>query len=191
MINDRLSSMSPRVGAFEATPPEDKTTTAISSHAYIGLGSNLDNPIKHVQAAFKQLGQITDTQLLEQSPLYRSAPVGPAGQPDYINACALLQTTLTPLQLLDALQAIENSHQRVRKERWGARTLDLDLLLFGQQTIDTPRLQVPHPYLAERNFVLYPLADIGIKAHLPSGEPIAKLKQASNNTGLERLEKNS
>ena len=160
-------------------------------HAYIGLGSNLDNPIRQVLAAFEELDRIANTQLLEQSPLYRSAPIGPAGQPHYINACALLQTTLAPHQLLDALQAIENCHQRVRRERWGPRTLDLDILLFGQQTIDTQRLQVPHPYLAERNFVLYPLADIGVKALLPSGEPIAKLKQASNNAGLERLEQNS
>lgn len=158
------------------------------THAYIGLGSNLDNPEQQVRDAFVELHNIPNTKLLEQSPLYASAPVGPAGQPDYINACALLQTELSPLELLDALQAIENAHQRVRKEHWGPRTLDLDLLLFGDQNIDIERLKVPHPYLCERNFVLYPLADISVRATMPSGITIESLKASCSDSGLKRLD---
>lgn len=152
---------------------------------YIGLGSNLDNPVQQLTDALLELDQIADSKLVAQSPLYRSAPVGPAGQPDYINACAGIDTKLEPLQLLDALQSIENAHQRVRKEHWGPRTLDLDLLLYGEQNINLERLQVPHPYLCQRNFVLYPLADIAAEAQLPSGERIGDLKQACADTGLE------
>lgn len=157
-------------------------------HAYIGLGSNLDNPEQQVRDAFVELNDIAQTKLLEHSPLYASAPIGPAGQPDYINACALLQTDLSPLELLDALQGIENAHQRVRKEHWGPRTLDLDLLLFGDQNIDIERLKVPHPYLCERNFVLYPLADISVQATMPSGITIESLKASCSDSGLKRLD---
>jgi len=141
--------------------------THTATRVYIGLGSNLQNPEQQIKAAFIELGQIPATQLLKHSPLYRSAAVGPAGQPDYINACAALDTTLDPHTLLDALQAIETVHQRIRKEHWGPRTLDLDILLFGDQMIHTERLQVPHPYLCRRNFVLYPLADIAAETPLP------------------------
>ncbi len=158
------------------------------THAYIGLGSNLNNPEQQVRDAFVELDNISQTKLLEHSSLYASAPIGPAGQPDYINACALLQTELSPLDLLDALQSIENAHQRVRKEHWGPRTLDLDLLLFGDQSIDIERLKVPHPYLCERNFVLYPLADISVQAKMPSGITIESLKASCSDSGLKRLD---
>lgn len=158
------------------------------THAYIGLGSNLDNPAQQVKDAFAELHEIANTELLEHSPLYASTPVGPAGQPNYINACALIDTQLSPIELLDALQGIENAHQRVRKEHWGPRTLDLDLLLFGRQVIDSERLKVPHPYLCERNFVLYPLADISVPAQMPSGVTIESLRASCSDSGLRLLD---
>lgn len=156
-------------------------------HAYIGLGGNLHNPRDQVMRAFVELAQIPHTQLIAQSPLYRSAPVGPGEQPDYVNAVALLETSLAPLALLDALQAIEQAHQRVRIERWGPRTLDLDILLLDQQTITSDRLTVPHPYLTQRNFVLYPLADIAPGLVLPDGTSLHRLLQNCARDGLEQI----
>jgi 2-amino-4-hydroxy-6-hydroxymethyldihydropteridine diphosphokinase len=156
--------------------------------AYIGLGSNLDSPRAQVEQALMELETISQSHVLAKSPLYRSVPVGPAGQPDYINAAALLETTLTPLALLDALQAIEQNHQRVRIERWGPRTLDLDILLLDQQTIDSERLKVPHPYLTERNFVLYPLADIAPELRLPDGTSLQQLIAQCPRDGLAPIE---
>ena len=147
----------------------------MSVHAYIGLGSNLESPIQQVSDALIELNQIPQTRLLRQSQLYRSDPVGPSGQPDYINAVALLETALEPIELLDALQSIENAHQRRRIQHWGPRTLDLDLLLYADQQIDHERLQVPHPYMAEREFVLYPLAEIAPQIRLPDGTPLQQL----------------
>lgn len=142
--------------------------------AYIALGSNLDDPVRHVTQALTELAQLPSCQLQARSRLYQSKPVGPP-QPDYINAVARLQTTLEPLALLDQLQALEQHHQRVRLEHWGPRTLDLDLLLYGNQVIQNPRLQVPHPAMAERAFVLYPLAEIEPALTLPSGASIESL----------------
>lgn len=147
----------------------------MSVHAYIGLGSNLENPIQQVSDALIELNEIPQTRLLKQSQLYRSDPVGPPGQPDYINAVALLETALEPLDLLDALQSIENAHQRRRIQHWGPRTLDLDLLLYADQQIDLERLQVPHPHMTEREFVLYPLAEIAPEIELPNGIPLQQL----------------
>ena len=147
----------------------------MSVHAYVGLGSNLENPIQQVSDALIELNEIPQTRLLKQSQLYRSDPVGPPGQPDYINAVALLETALEPLDLLDALQSIENAHQRRRIQHWGPRTLDLDLLLYADQQIDLERLQVPHPHMTEREFVLYPLAEIAPEIELPNGIPLKQL----------------
>lgn len=147
----------------------------MSVHAYVGLGSNLENPIQQVSDALIELNEIPQTRLLKQSQLYRSDPVGPPGQPDYINAVALLETALEPLDLLDALQSIENAHQRRRIQHWGPRTLDLDLLLYADQQIDLERLQVPHPHMTEREFVLYPLAEIAPEIELPNGIPLQQL----------------
>ena len=147
----------------------------MSVHAYVGLGSNLENPIQQVSDALIELNEIPQTRLLKQSQLYRSDPVDPPGQPDYINAVALLETALEPLDLLDALQSIENAHQRRRIQHWGPRTLDLDLLLYADQQIDLERLQVPHPHKTEREFVLYPLAEIAPEIELPNGIPLQQL----------------
>lgn len=129
--------------------------------AYIGLGSNLDNPRAHVERALEELAALASTRMIAASPLYRSRPLGPPDQPDYINAVAALETSFAPMQLLERLQRLERRHGRVPGgERWGPRPLDLDLLICSQQRIDTARLAVPHPQLSARAFVLYPLADI-------------------------------
>lgn len=143
--------------------------------AYIGLGSNLENPRRQVELALTEISEIPQTRLLKSSRWYQSKAVGPGQQPDYVNGVALIETGLEPHQLLDQLQAIEEAHERVRKIRWGPRTLDLDLLLFGAECIDTPRLTIPHAYLTQRNFVLYPLADITEDLVLPSGEVLESL----------------
>ncbi len=129
--------------------------------AYVGLGSNLEQPRQQVTEALKELAELPRSRLAAHSSLYLSHPVGPADQPDYINAVAALVTALAPESLLQALQALEQRHGRVRTaERWGPRTLDLDLLLYADSRIQTPRLEVPHPRMAERAFVLVPLAEI-------------------------------
>lgn len=156
--------------------------------AYIGLGSNLDDPRAQVELALVELAAIPDTCVLNVSALYRSLAVGPGEQPDYINAAALLETSLSPLALLDALQAIEQAHRRVRLEHWGPRTLDLDILLLDSLIIASERLRVPHPYLTQRNFVLYPLADIAPALLLPDGTSLKELITRCPQNGLERLE---
>lgn len=136
--------------------------------AYIGLGANLDDPVRQVREALAQLAALPRTELLARSPLYRTAPVGPPGQPDYVNAVARLVTELSPQALLDALQAIERLHGRRRDGiRWGPRTLDLDILLYGALRLDAPGLRIPHPEMTRRAFVLVPLADVA-----PAGLPI-------------------
>ena len=152
--------------------------------AYIGLGSNLENPRRQVELALTEISEIPQTRLLKSSRWYQSKAVGPGQQPDYVNGVALIETGLEPHQLLDQLQAIEEAHERVRKIRWGPRTLDLDLLLFGAECIDTPRLTIPHAYLTQRNFVLYPLADITEDLVLPSGEVRESLLANCSSEGL-------
>ncbi len=157
------------------------------SRAYIGLGSNLDNPPNQIARALDQIAQLPNSHLLACSPLYKSRAVGPANQPDYINAVVLIDTQLPPLNLLDHLQSIEAAHQRVRVEHWGPRTLDLDILLLDNHFINLDRLKVPHPYLQQRNFVLYPLADIAPDLILPDGTSLQDLLANSSQSGLERL----
>ncbi|OWJ94278.1 2-amino-4-hydroxy-6-hydroxymethyldihydropteridine diphosphokinase [Pseudomonas sp. A46] len=155
---------------------------------YIGLGSNLADPVRQLRGALNALAELSDSRLSAVSSFYASDPLGPPDQPRYMNAVACLETTLEPLQLLDALQAIEQSQGRVRKdERWGPRTLDLDILLFGQRRIDEPRLQVPHYHMHARAFVLYPLAEIAAGLVLPDGRPLQALLEACPFEGLERL----
>lgn len=155
--------------------------------AYIGLGSNLNNPQQQVLSAITALGALSETAIIAVSPWYRSAPMGPSDQPDYINGVAKLTTALSPHTLLKALQQIERSHHRVRKEHWGPRTLDLDILLYGNLTIEHPDLQVPHPGMAERNFVLRPLADIAPQLVLPNGIQLAELLEICPSEGIVRL----
>lgn len=134
---------------------------------FVGLGANLGEPAVQLQAALRALDALPQTQLKKVSSFYRSAAIGPAGQPDYCNAVAQLETILTPEALLDALLVIEDAAGRVRGERWGARVLDLDLLTHGDTRCSTARLTLPHPALAERDFVLLPLAEIAPEALIP------------------------
>lgn len=163
------------------------SSTVNTQRAFIGLGSNLQQPITQVTEALRELEQLPNTTLVGHSSLYQSEPVGPPGQDDYINAVAALETSLEPLALLDQLQAIEQQHQRVRETHWGPRTLDLDLLLYGQQHIQLDRLTVPHPYLSERNFVLQPLSEVHTNVTLPDGTAVATLALQVGNQGLQRL----
>jgi 2-amino-4-hydroxy-6-hydroxymethyldihydropteridine diphosphokinase len=146
-------------------------------NAYIGIGSNLETPVDQVQQAIQELSNLPHCQLVKASSLYASKPLGPQDQPDYINAVVHLDTDLEPLALLDALQELEHLHRRVRKQHWGPRTLDLDMLLYNQETINHARLQVPHPGLTQRNFVLYPLAEINSQLSLPNGTSLQQLLQ--------------
>lgn len=155
--------------------------------AYIGLGANLDQPLAQLKTAVAALAALPDCSLSGVSCLYGSSPVGPQDQPDYLNAAARLDTTLTPHGLLAALQAIENAHGRVRLQRWGARTLDLDLLLFAADEIRTPDLTLPHPELVNRAFVVRPLLDLEPTLRLPDGTVLASLPCAHSTQGLERL----
>lgn len=151
---------------------------------YIGVGSNLSDPIKQVKLAIDALHKVKNSQVSAISSIYGSKPMGPQDQPDYINAVVELKTSLKPLMLLDALQAIENKAGRVRKEnRWGARILDLDILLFGDQIIENARLTIPHYGMKVREFVLLPLQEVAPHLHLPNGESINDLadKIAHNN----------
>lgn len=136
--------------------------------AYVGLGSNLDNPAAQIAAAIDMLAALPDATLRAVSSFYRNPPMGPQDQPDYVNAVVALDTCLTPRALLDAMQAIERAQGRDRSGlRWGARTIDLDLLVYGDTVLDEDHLQVPHPGIAERAFVLVPLAEIAPQISIP------------------------
>ena len=154
---------------------------------YIGMGSNLAEPAEQLRSAVQALAQLPDTQLVGVSAFYQSDSLLP-GQPRYTNAVAALDSSLAPLALLDALQAIENDQGRERRERWGPRTLDLDILLFGDRLIDEPRLKVPHYQMHLRAFVLYPLAELApVALQLPNGQTLSELLAACPFVGLERL----
>jgi 2-amino-4-hydroxy-6-hydroxymethyldihydropteridine diphosphokinase len=159
-------------------PEERKGTSPCSGGVvvYVGIGSNLNGPVDQVTCALDELGEIPDSCCFACSRLYSSKPMGPPDQPDYVNAVAGLSTRLGAYDLLGQLQRIEDAHGRVRKAHWGPRTLDLDLLLYGEQVIDTPKLKVPHPGLHLRPFVLYPLQEIAPAAlHVPGRGILNKL----------------
>ncbi|MFJ5257858.1 2-amino-4-hydroxy-6-hydroxymethyldihydropteridine diphosphokinase [Pseudomonas sp. NPDC088414] len=154
---------------------------------YIGLGSNLADPAEQLRSALDALEQLPQTALAGVSAFYQSDSLLP-GQPRYTNAVAALDSELAPLDLLNALQAIENDQGRERLERWGPRTLDLDILLFGDRLIDVPRLKVPHYQIQERAFVLYPLAELAPQdLRLADGRSLPDLLAACPFVGLERL----
>lgn len=159
------------------------------NRCFIALGSNQKEPASQLRSAIAALRQLPDSRLVRISPCYRSAAVGPGDQPDYLNAVLQLETGLSPEALLEALQAIEDTHGRIRTVRWGPRTLDLDILLYGDLTVSTDRLLIPHPRLAERNFVLYPLLDIaGRNLMLPDGRELGTLVSACPFGELVRVE---
>ncbi|WP_298444043.1 2-amino-4-hydroxy-6-hydroxymethyldihydropteridine diphosphokinase [uncultured Ferrimonas sp.] len=145
------------------------------ARCYVALGANLGRPELQLSRAIAALGQLPQTDLVNRSQLYRSPPMAGMEQPDYLNAVACIDTDLAPLALLDALQQIERDNGRERHQHWGARTLDLDLLLYGDQQLELPRLTVPHYGMAERAFVLLPLFEIAPALILPNGQHLASL----------------
>ena len=156
------------------------------SICYIGVGSNLGNPVEKAQQAITALKELNESFLIAASSLYCSKPMGPSEQPDYINAVVKLETSLTPLALLDALQQIELTQGRVRKdERWGPRTLDLDILLIDNLQIENERLTVPHYGMCNREFVLYPLFEIEPLLILPNNKKLSTLVENCPKNGLQ------
>lgn len=156
--------------------------------AYIGVGSNLDNPQAQVLAAFAALAALADTRVILTSPLYASRPMGPSAQPDYVNAVAGLLTRRGPGELLAQLRAIEARFGRPeRRERWGPRVIDLDILVFGRERRQEPQLTLPHPGVVERNFVLYPLADIAPDLDVPGLGRVSELRRRVAPAGLQLL----
>jgi len=153
---------------------------------FIGLGSNLGDSLDSLKSATNALSTHQQVSNGEVSSFYRSKPHGPQDQPDYTNAVARLSSGLEPLDLLDLLQQIEQSHGRVRDgTHWGPRTLDLDLLLYADQEIDHPRLVVPHPFMLQREFVLVPLLEIAPEARLPDGTQIESYRAQVDISSLE------
>lgn len=146
---------------------------------YVALGSNLDNPLEQLKQAVESLKTFAID--FEVSPFYGSKPLGPQDQPDYVNAVAKFKTDLAALDLLDRLQQIENQQGRVRLRRWGERTLDLDLLLYGNEQIQNERLTVPHIEMKNREFVIVPLYDLSPELILPQGEKLEDLYQIFKN----------
>ncbi|MEX2241381.1 MAG: 2-amino-4-hydroxy-6-hydroxymethyldihydropteridine diphosphokinase [Burkholderiales bacterium] len=155
--------------------------------AYIGLGSNQGEPRAQVDQAFAELAGLPATQLAARSPLYRSAPLDAPGQPDFVNAVAAVDTELSAAQLLEALQAIESRHGRERAHRNAPRTLDLDLLLFGDTAFASPTLTLPHPRMHERAFVLLPLLDLDPRAEVPGRGSARALLRACTAQRIERI----
>jgi 2-amino-4-hydroxy-6-hydroxymethyldihydropteridine diphosphokinase len=161
--------------------------------AYIALGSNMDSPHSQLDSALEALAQHPHIEITGVSSRYQTPPIGPQ-QPDFINAAAQLSTDLSPLALLDALQAIEQQQNRVRSIHWGPRTLDLDILLYNNLVgdplvidplvIESERLTIPHPRIGERAFVLIPLMDLNPQLALPSGETVAQLLANCSQQGI-------
>ena len=155
----------------------------------IGMGSNLGESLDTLKNAIQTLDEIPGINLITYSNWYRTKPIGPP-QPDYINGCALLKVELTPHNLLEILLEVEQKFKRVRLEHWGPRTLDLDLILYDDLILDTPNLQIPHPRMRERAFVLVPLAEIAPDWIDPvSGQTIVKLLEVVECSGVSKLEK--
>lgn len=163
--------------------------TALPRTAWIGLGANLDHPPQQVLAAVAALAAQLDIKVTAVSSLYRSAPMGPADQPDYCNAVAQIDTELSPEALMERLLALERAAGRVRDhDRWGPRRLDLDLLSFAEVTRDTQYLRLPHPGIAQRAFVLVPWAEIAPEAVVPGLGRVTDVASLVNREGLQRLD---
>jgi 2-amino-4-hydroxy-6-hydroxymethyldihydropteridine diphosphokinase len=157
--------------------------------AYIGLGSNLDDPVAQLGRAFAELAELPASRLIARSHLYRSAPLGGLPQPHYVNAVAAVLTRLDALVLLEALHGIERAHGRDRTagQRWAARTLDLDLLVQGDLELQSGQLEIPHPGIPLRNFVLLPLLEVAPFMQIPGLGAVAKLAAAIDSSGLELI----
>ena len=158
------------------------------TEVFIALGANLADPKLQIRNAVQALQQLPESEFIACSPLYSSSPMGPQDQPDYVNAVAKLTTHLSPHALLDEMQRIELEQGRVRKEeRWGPRTLDLDLVLYGQLILQDERLTVPHYGMKQRAFVLVPFSDVAPALTLPDGQKLAELVAACDCSTLFRL----
>ena len=156
--------------------------------AFVALGANLGNPAQQVAAGVEALAMLPNTRLAAVSPFYRSAPVGYAGQPHFVNAVAKIETALAPRELLDALLAIERNFGRIRDVKNGPRTLDLDIALYGDSQVSEPGLEIPHPRMRERAFVLVPLADIDPDQVVPGLGRAADLLAGVDAASVEKME---
>lgn len=156
------------------------------THVFLGLGGNLGDRREAMRSAVTEIRAVIDD--VRVSSLYESTPWGVTDQPVFLNAVVRGRTSLEPLELLDAMQAIENELGRVREQRWGPRLIDIDILLYGSDVVDEPRLQVPHPYMTQRGFVLRPLADLAAGLTLPDGSLVGELLTTVNQNGLRRIE---
>jgi 2-amino-4-hydroxy-6-hydroxymethyldihydropteridine diphosphokinase len=173
---------------MNAVVTETEPTRARWLPAYVGIGSNLANPEAQVKRALEALGRLPGSRLIARSPLYRTRPLGDVVQPAFVNAAAGLLTQSTPEELLTALRALERELGREPpRERWGPRVIDLDLLAVGRETRATESLTLPHAGIAQRDFVLYPLADIAPDFEVPGLGPVAGLRDRVANRGIERL----
>jgi 2-amino-4-hydroxy-6-hydroxymethyldihydropteridine diphosphokinase len=156
--------------------------------AYVALGSNLSDPRRQVENAFQALAAMPDARLIARSSLWRSAPLGPSDQPEFVNAVAGLVTTLAPRDFLASLQAIERRLGKTEPAvRWGPRVIDLDLVAFADVRAEEDGLTLPHPGLHQRNFVLYPLSEIAAELFVPGLARVCRLRERVAPAGIERL----
>lgn len=156
--------------------------------AYLGLGSNIDDPINHVVTAIEEINsQIPCTRLIAKSSIYQSKPHGYLDQPDFINAVVEIHTTLMPKGLLSHCLELESKHERVRRIHWGPRTLDIDILLYENICLTDKQLTIPHPRLHERDFVILPLLEIAPQLSLPNGLSLLKLSDSVKNSSMKKL----
>lgn len=153
---------------------------------FLGIGGNLGDRRETMRSAVHSIRSVLDE--VRVSSLYESNAWGVTDQPDFLNAVLRGKTTLEPLELLDALQAIENQLGRVREQHWGPRAIDIDILLYGSRIIDEPRLKVPHPYMTQRGFVLRPLTDLAAGLTLPDGSLVGELLTTVSQNDLRRIE---
>ncbi len=155
--------------------------------AYIGLGSNLNNPKAQIEKALSAINRAEEVSLKEVSSFYESKPLLDMPGPNYINAVCGVETSLSAIDLLDVCQIIEDDQKRVREVKWGSRTIDLDILLYEQQVISNERLSIPHPEIANRAFVLVPLHEIDKEMKVPLLGPVKKLVDRINTDDLKKL----
>lgn len=155
--------------------------------AYIALGSNLDGPLSQIRGGQEALNRLPNTRICAYAPLYASKPIGPKNQPDFINTVVCLTTFLQPRELLQCMQGIEDQHGRQRHVHWGARTLDLDFLLYNNTCLNDPVLTLPHPEMYHRSFVLQPLFDIAPDLIFPNGSILKTLLEKYDCSDLKKI----
>lgn len=181
-VKEKMGKQTDTLAAQVIEPP------TIEFRVFIGLGSNLNTPQKQLDQAIKSLSKIPSCSLIAHSSYYSSTPVGPQDQPDFINAAALIKTKLSPNDLLKQLQAIEINQGRVKKRHWGERSIDLDILLYGNLSINSEALCIPHKELANRDFVLRPLLELDENLSLPEGTSLRSLLDICPDNKLQRIE---